>query len=142
MSSFRDVTAFFAASPQISLTDVETAAKEGFTAIICNRPDNEDGGQLSAADIAAACEVHGLSFTHIPVVGGMSDAQVDMMGSAIERSIGPVLAYCRSGTRSTNIWALSQAANGEDGDALVEAAACAGYDLSGLLPTLHALAAR
>jgi uncharacterized protein (TIGR01244 family) len=142
MSSFRDVTAHFAASPQISLADVETAAKEGFTAIICNRPDNEDSGQLNAADIAAACAAEGLSFAHIPVIGGISEAQVEMMGSAIERSVGPVLAYCRSGTRSTNIWALAQAANGEDADALVDAAAEAGYDLGGLLPTLRALANR
>jgi uncharacterized protein (TIGR01244 family) len=142
MSSFRDVSANFAASTQISVQDVELAAKEGFTAIVCNRPDNEDAGQINAAEIGAACTAHGLSFTHIPVVGGMTEAQVEMMGSALERSVGPVLAYCRSGTRSTNIWALSRAANGEDADTLVDAAAGAGYDLSGLLPTLRAMANR
>lgn len=142
MSSFKDVTAHFAVSPQISLQDIEIAAKEGFTSIVCNRPDNEDGGQINADAIATACAALGVTFTHIPVVGGVSDAQVELMGSALERSVGPVLAYCRSGTRSTNLWALAQAANGEDGDALVDAAAQAGYDLSGLLPTLRALASR
>jgi uncharacterized protein (TIGR01244 family) len=142
MSHFRDVTPRFAASPQISLDDVATAAREGFTAIICNRPDGEDGGQLSAAQIAAACEAQGLAFTHIPVSGGMSQIQVDQMAAAIDAADGPVLAYCRSGTRSTNLWAMAMAANGEDGEALVSAAATAGYDLSGLMPTLRSLGAR
>jgi uncharacterized protein (TIGR01244 family) len=142
MSSFRDVSANFAASPQISLRDVVTAAHEGFKAIVCNRPDNEDGGQLNAAEIAAACAAQGLSFTHIPVSGGVGQAQIDMMAAALDAANGQVLAYCRSGTRSTNLWAMAQASNGEDADALVAAAAGAGYDLNGLLPTLRSLAAR
>jgi uncharacterized protein (TIGR01244 family) len=142
MSSFRDITANFAASPQISLQDVETAHKEGFVAIICNRPDGEDGGQLDASAIAEACQKLSLAFTHIPVVGPMSQSQVDAMAHALEAASGPVLAYCRSGTRSTNLWALAQASNGEDAEGLVEAAADGGYDLSGLLPTLRALGAR
>jgi uncharacterized protein (TIGR01244 family) len=142
MSHFRDVTPRFAASPQISLDDVEIAAKEGFKAIICNRPDGEDNGQLSAGDIEAACTAQGLSFTHIPVSGAMSQIQIEQMAAALEAANGPVLAYCRSGTRSTNIWAMAMATNGEDGEALVAAAARAGYDLSGLLPSLRAMAAR
>lgn len=142
MSQFRDVTPNFAASPQISLEDVVTAANEGFKAIICNRPDDEDNGQLSAADIAVACEHYGLTFTHIPVAGGMSQTQIDQMAAAIETASGPVLAYCRSGTRSTNLWALTMAANGDEPEALVKAAADAGYDLSSLLPSLRALGSR
>jgi uncharacterized protein (TIGR01244 family) len=142
MSSFRDVTNAFSASPQIALQDVEIAAKEGFKGIICNRPDGEDAGQLNAEQVAKACAEHGLAFTHIPVVGAMSQTQIDLMANAIDASGGRVLAYCRSGTRSTNLWALSQAANGEDADGLVAAAAGAGYDLSGLAPTLRSLAAR
>jgi uncharacterized protein (TIGR01244 family) len=142
MSSFRDVTTCFAASPQISLAQVEIAVKEGFKAIICNRPDGEDSGQLDAAEIAAACASHDLSFTHIPVVGGVSQGQIDAMAAALDAADGPVLAYCRSGTRSTNLWAMAQATNGEDPEGLVSAAAEAGYDLSGLLPTLKSLRAR
>jgi uncharacterized protein (TIGR01244 family) len=142
MSHFRDVTPHFAASPQISLDDVAIAAQEGFKAIICNRPDGEDSGQLPAAAIATACAANGLAFTHIPVSGGMSQTQVDQMASAIEAAGGPVLAYCRSGTRSTNLWALAMATSGEDAQGLVDAAAGAGYDLSGLLPTLRAMGAR
>jgi uncharacterized protein (TIGR01244 family) len=142
MSSFRDITQAFAASPQISLQDVQTAAQEGFGAIICNRPDGEDSGQLSAQAVSEACTANGLAFTHIPVVGQMSQAQVEAMATALENADGPVLAYCRSGTRSTNLWALAQASNGEGAEGLVETAANGGYDLSGLLPTLRALNAR
>jgi uncharacterized protein (TIGR01244 family) len=142
MSSFRDVTPKFSASPQIRREDVAIAASEGFKAIVCNRPDNEDAGQLNADQVAAACAQHGLSFTHIPVVGAMSQSQIDLMATAIDVAGGPVLAYCRSGTRSTNLWALSRAADGEDADGIIEAAANAGYDLSGLAPTLRSLAAR
>jgi uncharacterized protein (TIGR01244 family) len=142
MSSFRDVTPEFSASPQVRLHDVAIAASEGFKAIICNRPDNEDAGQLNTDQVAAACAEHGMSFTHIPVVGAMSQSQIDLMANAINAAGGPVLAYCRSGTRSTNLWALSRAADGEDADSLIAAAAAAGYDLSGLAPTLRSLAAR
>lgn len=140
MSHFRDVTPTFAASPQISLGDVSRAVEDGFKAIICNRPDGEDGGQLTAAQIGAACAVHGLAFSHIPVSGGMNQSQVAQMGAAIEDAGGPVLAYCRSGTRSTNLWAMAMANNGEDAEVLVDAAAGAGYDLSGLTPSLRELA--
>jgi uncharacterized protein (TIGR01244 family) len=142
MTHFRDVTPNFAASPQISLDDIATAASDGFKSIICNRPDGEDGGQVTASEIAAACATNGLRFTHIPVSGGMSQIQVEQMASAIQAAGGPVLAYCRSGTRSTNLWALAMATSGEDAQGLVDAAAGAGYDLSGLLPTLRSIGSR
>jgi uncharacterized protein (TIGR01244 family) len=142
MTGFRTVTPNFSAAPQISLDDVAVAAQSAFKAIICNRPDGEDGGQIPAADIAAACAQHGLAFTHIPVSGGMNQIQVDQMATALDQAGGAVLAYCRSGTRSTNLWALAQATTGEDAEALVEAASGAGYDLGGLLPSLRALAQR
>lgn len=142
MSHFRDITPDFSASPQISLDDVAVAARAGFKAIICNRPDGEDNGQLSAADVENACRASGIDFTHIPVFGGVSQSQIDQMASALEAAGGRVLAYCRSGTRSTNIWALAMAGNGEDAEGLVRNAAIGGYDLSGLLPTLRSLGAR
>ncbi len=142
MSQFRDVTDTFAASPQISLEEVSLAAEQGFKAIICNRPDGEDGGQLTANEISVACAAHGLAFTHIPVAGGVGQIQVDQMAAALDAAGGPVLAYCRSGTRSTNLWAMAMATNGADALELVDAAAGAGYDLSGLSTTLRALASR
>ena len=61
---------------------------------------------------------------------------------AVLKAGGPVLAFCRSGTRSANVWALAAASTGEDPDALVSAAAGGGYDLSGMLPSLRMLAAK
>lgn len=139
MSSFKDITNRFSVSTQLTPKDIETAAQEGFTAIICNRPDGEDSGQMSAADIEAACTANNLTFTHIPVSGGVSADQIDAMNEAIQAADGSVLAYCRSGTRSTNLWAMAQAKNGANAQGLVTAAGGAGYDLSGLIPMLRSL---
>jgi uncharacterized protein (TIGR01244 family) len=128
------------------LTSVQSGIQVKFTSL--NRQTKsmssfrEDSGQLSAQAVSEACTANGLAFTHIPVVGQMSQAQVEAMATALENADGPVLAYCRSGTRSTNLWALAQASNGEGAEGLVETAANGGYDLSGLLPTLRALNAR
>jgi uncharacterized protein (TIGR01244 family) len=139
MSPFRTITPTFSASPQISVADVAQAARDGFTAVICNRPDQEDMGQVSAQEIANACAEHQLSFTHIPISGGISEEAVPRMRQALAASTGPVLAYCRSGTRSTNLWAMAEASSGGSPEALVEAGARGGYDLRGLMPLLRSL---
>jgi uncharacterized protein (TIGR01244 family) len=64
------------------------------------------------------------------------------MAKALEDAGGPVLAYCRSGTRSCNLWALAEASRGVDPDALTAKAAGAGYDISGIRPLLDALSGR
>lgn len=140
MSPFRTITPNFSASPQISVADVAQAAQNGFVSIICNRPDHEDGGQIEAATIAKACAEHGLSFTHIPISGGIPEEAIPKMREALAASSGPVLAYCRSGTRSTNLWALAEASAGAVPEELVEAGGRGGYDLRGLLPLLRSLA--
>jgi uncharacterized protein (TIGR01244 family) len=134
MSDFRRVTEDFATAPQISVADVGEAAAQGFTAIICNRPDGEDPGQPTAAEIAAAAHDAGLTYTHIPVRGAPGPAEVEAMRQAVDSAAGPVLAYCRSGTRSITTWAIGQAMSGarERGD-LVALGRQAGYDLSGVL---------
>ena len=112
MSPFRTITPNFSASPQISVADVAQAVRDGFTAVICNRPDNEDMGQVGAQEIAKACADNGLSFIHIPISGGIPEEAVPLMREALAASSGPVLAYCRSGTRSTNLCALAEASAG------------------------------
>ena len=83
----------------------------------------------------AAAKAAGLKFAHIPVVGGPTAAQADDMAALIEGSETPVLAFCRSGTRSITTWSLGQLRAGNQGrDALVDQAAGAGYDLSAALP--------
>jgi uncharacterized protein (TIGR01244 family) len=134
MSDFRRVTEDFTTAPQISVADVAEAAAQGFAAIICNRPDGEDPGQPTAAEIAAAAHAAGLSYTHIPVRGAPGPAEVEAMRQAVDAAAGPVLAYCRSGTRSITTWAIGQAMSGamSRGD-LVALGRQAGYDLSGAL---------
>lgn len=134
MSDFRRVTDDFTTAPQITTADVAEAARQGFVAIVCNRPDGEDPGQPSAAEIKGAAEAHGLGFTHIPVRGAPGPAEVEAMRHAVDTADGPVLAYCRSGTRSITTWAIGQAMSGARGRGeLVGLGRAAGYDLTGAL---------
>ncbi len=98
----------YAVAPQVLPDDVASIAAEGFVVIICNRPDGEEPGQPTAAEVAAACEKAGLAFHHIPI-SGMPVAQelIQEQRRLIETSAGPVLAYCRSGQRSQFIWEVS-----------------------------------
>jgi len=130
-------------APQIAPEDIPLLAEQGFGLIINNRPDDEESGQPSSAEIRAAAEAAGIGYVAIPtVMGGMSSQQVEAMAKALAGAQGPVLAYCRSGTRSCNLWALAEASRGGDPGALTAKAAGAGYDLSGIRPLLDALAGR
>lgn len=127
-------------SPQIDPADVTELAAQGFAAIVNNRPDGEEAGQPEGEPIRLVAETMGMAYTAIPVAGGFSHAQIDEMRAALDAATGPVLAFCRSGTRSTHLWALAEAKAGGNADTIVARAAAAGYDLAGLRPTLEALA--
>ena len=115
--------------------DMAEAAAAGVETIINNRPDDEEPGQPSSADIEAAAEAAGLAYRHIPIAGGFSQAEVGAMAEALAQ--GPALAFCRSGTRSTYLWALARARLGDEPAALLTAAASAGYDLRPIAPHLN-----
>ena len=134
---FKPLTASLSVSPQLSPEDVVQAAQAGFRAIIDNRPDGEELGQISAATMEALAKAQGMGFAHIPVIPGkIGDQDVADMAAALASFDGPVLAYCRTGTRSTTLWALSQA--GEvPADSLIATAKSAGYDLTALRPQLE-----
>jgi uncharacterized protein (TIGR01244 family) len=137
---FIRLTDKIAVAPQISPEDVARAKAEGFTFIINNRPDDEGPGQPAGAEIAAAAAAAGLGYAAIPVDHtGLTVEKAMAMAEALKAAPGPVLAFCRSGTRSTNLWALAEAMTGGDPDVLVGAAANGGYDISGLLPALQKL---
>jgi uncharacterized protein (TIGR01244 family) len=130
-------------APQITPGDVAGIAAAGFVAIVNNRPDEEEAGQPEAAAIQAAAHAAGLRYTAIPIThAGFSSAQVETMAELLAAVDGPVLAFCRSGTRSCNLWALAQASTGGDPERLTAKAAGAGYDLSGIRPVLDQLSAR
>jgi uncharacterized protein (TIGR01244 family) len=116
-------------SGQVLPEEVPTLAARGVTAIVNNRPDGEEPGQPASAEIAAAAAEAGLAYRHIPVAGGFSEAQVAEMAEALDAP-GPLLAFCKSGTRSTFLWALAEARRGADPDELAAKAAAGGYDLS------------
>ena len=120
-------------SPQISPADVATLKAQGFTTIINNRPDGEAPDQPTSSQIEAATQAAGLVYHYIPLGrDGVSPQMVEETEAVLEGSDGPVFAYCRSGTRSTTLWALSQAGK-LPADEIVSQAAHAGYDMSHLL---------
>lgn len=110
------------------------AAAEGFVLVINNRPDGEDPSQPSGAAIEAAARAAGLDYLYVPVRGGPTQEQVEAVRAATEAAGGPVLAFCRSGTRSIVTWSIGQALAGEDRETLLNQGRMAGYDLSGVLP--------
>lgn len=125
-------------SGQIAPEDMPAIAALGVTTIVNNRPDGEEPGQPSAAEVEAAARAAGLSCRHIPIAGGFSAARVAEMADALEASEGEVLAFCKSGTRSTYLWALARSSRGADAEDLIKGAAEAGYDLSPLRTLLRA----
>ena len=126
---------------QLAPADLAEAKAQGFALVINNRPDGEAPDQPAGSAMAQAAAANGLAYLEIPVAGGFSMPQVEAMVAALGAAEGPVLAFCRSGTRSTNLWALARAAQGGDAEAIVEAAGAAGYDVSGMMPTLRQLSA-
>lgn len=139
---FRSLSESVYASPQISLADVDLAAQQGIRLIINNRPDGESDDQVPGPQIEAAARAAGIDYVAIPVThAGFSEGQVKAMASALASASGPVLAYCRSGTRSTLLWALAEASRGRNPQALSAAAAQAGYDISPVRALVDMLAA-
>jgi uncharacterized protein (TIGR01244 family) len=131
MLTIRPLNDRFAVAPQIAPEDLPAVKAAGYVAVVNNRPDQEDAGQPSGDAIRAAAEAAGLAYAAIPVTGaGFSHPQLDAMAAALAGAGGPVLAFCRSGTRSTYLWALARARLGDDGEELAGKAAAAGYDLS------------
>ncbi len=143
MSDFRQLSDSVFASPQILPEDLARAKSDGITLIINNRPDGEEPSAPQSDEIEAAAEAAGLSYLAIPIGhSGFSEVQVDAMAEALDQVEGGVLAYCRSGTRSTLLWALAQAKSGVAPDEIARAAMAAGYDVSPVRPMIDMLAAR
>ncbi len=140
MSDFRRVTDSFYVTPQIQAADIPAAAAKGFTTLIANRPVGEDFGQMPLAASQAAAEAAGLAFVAIPVRGPPSPEAVAQTAAAIAAAPGPILAYCRSGTRSVTLWAFATAGTGAMSTMdILAAAKGAGYDLSAHASALDAL---
>lgn len=98
--NFTRIAENFTVSEQITPDHVRAIASAGYRIVVCNRPDDEEHGQPSAAEIAAACETHGLDFHHLPVSGPMLAPEIlERFREVVTSDAGPVFAYCRSGQR-------------------------------------------
>ena len=126
-------------SPQISRQDILAAAAAGVQTIICNRPDGEEPGQPSFEQIRHWAAEAGIRHViHQPMLMPQIDAAAAaQFAQHLADHPAPALAYCRSGTRSSFLWAMGQAAQGVDPRQLVQTAAAAGIDLTAALPRLQ-----
>lgn len=121
-------------APQITADQIEGLAAAGFRAVICNRPDGEGADQPNYAEIERLCTEHDIEAAYLPVVSGkVTDADALAFASLLDLLPKPILAYCRTGTRSTTLWALSEGARGQPMPGIVAVAKAAGYDMSGVM---------
>jgi sulfide:quinone oxidoreductase len=115
-------------SGQPAPSDIAELAEQGFTSLICNRPDGESPGQASMDEIEALVQQHGMSFVRYPVNPvSFPGEDLEGLGLAFDAP-GKVLAYCRTGTRCTNLWVASRSA--DEIKAAAEQAQALGFDLS------------
>lgn len=127
------------ATGKLDQHDIEALAVAGVKTIINNRPDGEDQGQLPAAEARQVAATHGIAYHHIPVTGPtLSRADVDAFAAVLASAPQPIVAHCRSGTRSALLWALTRLREGAEPQALIAQAARHGIDIA----ALPALAAR
>lgn len=128
----KEISPNLSVSAQIAPTDIADIAAAGFRSIICNRPDGEGADQPSFEEIEASAKEAGLEVRYIPITAGMvTDADADDFGTALRELPGPILAYCRTGTRSATLWSLSQATTLPITD-ILSATHRAGYDMNGV----------
>jgi len=121
----------FAVSEQIKADELAELAEQGFRSIICNRPDGEGPDQPTVAEIKAGAEAWKLEFRNIPVISGqLTPGDISAMTAALEEMPKPILAYCRTGTRSIQLWALAEGVSGRSPEDILEAGTRTGYDLT------------
>ncbi|MBT0958651.1 TIGR01244 family phosphatase [Alphaproteobacteria bacterium KMM 3653] len=135
----RPLTPNFAVSPQIDVADIPAIIEAGYRCILCNRPDGEVMSEQQAATIQDAAEKAGLSFAFNPIENGaMTEGNVSLQAQTAIAAQGPVLAYCRSGTRSAAAWLLASAP-ATPSEELLAATEAAGYQLGALKPQMDQL---
>ncbi|MCP1659160.1 TIGR01244 family sulfur transferase [Neisseria perflava] len=126
-------------SPQLTEADARQAATLGVQTVICNRPDDEEAGQPSAGQVARWLENTGIRhFHHQPVVApAINAADVAAFHDLLQQTEAPVLAYCRTGTRSSLLWGYYQVQHGMSVEAVETAARQAGVDLANFTARLQ-----
>ena len=135
----RQITPAYHVSPQIAPEDFAALAGAGYDLVICNRPDAENPPELHMAVMAEAAKAAGIGFRTLPVDGTTMGPAAGAQQAELCEGAAKVLAYCRTGTRCTFLWAFGEAGKRPTGE-IVARAAEAGYDVSLLVPTLETLA--
>ena len=126
----RKINETISVAPQINPDDMAKVAEMGFRTVIGNRPDGEVPGQPASSEMEEAARNAGLAYRFVPVISGqLTRENVDEFGATMADVEGPVLAFCRSGTRSATLWALSQAGR-MPSEEIIGQAAAAGYDMA------------
>ena len=124
-------------SGQIDPASLPDLAAQGVTLIINNRPDHEDPDQPTSAEMETAAKACGIAYRHVPIARGMGPSDIEAMRSAMTAAgDGKVLAYCRSGNRSTLAWAVARSEDGVAREELERCAEGAGFSLA---PVAHLL---
>ncbi len=132
----RKLTDNLSVAPQIFAHELETVQLAGFKSLICNRPDGEGNDQPNFSELEAAAAARGMAMRYLPAVSRkVTDAEGAQFGALLAELPSPVLAFCRTGMRSTTMWALSQAGQQPLPDILARATQ-AGYDLKGVVRRL------
>ena len=124
---------------QIAPADVAALKARGVTMIVNNRPDGEDVGQPTSAEIEAAARDAGVDYRHVPIARGMGPSDVEAMRDAMHaagKRAGKLFAYCRTGNRSALAWAVAKS---EDGTSRAELERCVGEAGFNLGPVAHLL---
>jgi sulfide:quinone oxidoreductase len=120
-------------TPQITPADLPAIKEQGFRSIICNRPDGEGADQPTHQELDAVAADLGIDMAYQPITAGkVSDQDADDFASLMTELPGPVLAYCRTGTRSATLWSLTQAETKDTAD-ILSATKAAGYDMAGVV---------
>ncbi|MGJ8690331.1 MAG: TIGR01244 family sulfur transferase [Gammaproteobacteria bacterium] len=132
--NIKQITEEFSVTEQLTLADVDALAEQGVKSLLCNRPDGEAADQLNFAEVEAAANAKGMQIKYVPVVSGkIEESDIALFASARNELAKPLVAYCRTGTRSITLWALEQRALGTPVDQLLSIAQEAGYDLKDAL---------
>ncbi|MEM9119831.1 MAG: TIGR01244 family sulfur transferase [Cyanobacteria bacterium P01_F01_bin.56] len=135
----RALTDDFSVSTQLIEADFAELASAGYKTIINNRPDGEEPGQLTASEAQKLAQAHGMNYVHIPVkMPELTSAIVEEFSTALAANPGPVLAHCKSGTRSCVLWTMASAQqNVMPLTELMQRAAQSGYDLTRMRPMIE-----
>ncbi len=130
----KPITPTLSVSEQVLPQEMAALAVAGFKSIVCNRPDGEGVDQPSFAEIEAAAAASGMQAAYLPIVSGkVGDADATAFGDLMDSLPKPILAYCRTGTRSATLWSLAEGGRGRPLPEIITATKAAGYDMAGVV---------